>query len=343
VVSKDTTERSPEKGLVERARAGEAFEALYDERFEHGYMSEWPAWRRERIAALVRGFGLPSKGRALDFGCGQGVFTSVLRAALPEWEIVGTDLSTVGLREAARRVPDCTFVHGSETAQHGPFDFVFTHHVLEHVDDLDATVGFLTSLLTPRGQILHILPCGNAGSFEHALCALRVDGIDGTNGRFFFDEDGHVRRLTTKTLSQAAEAHGMVLARGAYGSQFWGALDWISGQELDTIRSMFDPAKAIDAPAGARLRRLRRQLMALRLLKRPPAILFRSAARDVLGREDWTWRDRAILTASNPGFLLAFPIRAALRALASREWARGRARENGSEMFLLFSRAPRSV
>lgn len=181
----------PDEASSPTARTIEQDEAFYDERFEHGYMSEWPPWRRRRVGQFVRALGLPPKGRALDFGCGQGVFTRVIYEALPDWEVWGTDLSTVGLREAARRVPQCHFAVGGEIVQHGPFDFVFTHHVLEHVVDLDDTLAFLTSLLTPNGQMLHILPCGNPGSFEHGVCRLRDDGIDEVNGRFFFDENGH--------------------------------------------------------------------------------------------------------------------------------------------------------
>jgi SAM-dependent methyltransferase len=320
-------------------RTLEQDEAFYDERFEHGYMSEWPSWRRRRVRDFVRALSLPPKGRALDFGCGQGVFTSVLQQALPGWEVWGTDLSTVGLREAARRVPRCHFAVGDEIARHAPFDFVFTHHVLEHVVDLDATLAFLTSLLTPGGQMLHILPCGNPGSFEHGLCALRVDGIDNVNGRFFFDEDGHVRRLTTETLGRAASAQGFTLAHQAYGAQFWAAVDRISNQELETIASMFDANRGVDAAARRRLSALRVALTSLRLLKRPPAILFRGAARTALSHEDWSWRDRAVLTASNPFYLVAFPLRAALRRLAAREWERHRSQANGSEMYLLFARS----
>ncbi len=328
----------PEQASSQSARTLEQDEAFYDERFEHGYMSEWPVWRRRRIGQFVRGLSLPPNGRALDFGCGQGVFTSVLQYALPGWEVWGTDLSTIGMREAARRVPRCHFAIGGEIAQHGPFDFIFTHHVLEHVADLDATLAFLTSLLTPNGQMLHILPCGNPGSFEHRVCLLRDDGINEVNGRFFFDEDGHVRRLTTHTLSRAAETQGFSLARAAYSAQFWGAIDRISGQELETISEMFDADRGVNPAARRRLGGLRMALISLRLLKRPPALLFRGAARDALGHEDWTWRDRAVLTASNPFYLVAFPLRAALRHLATREWERHRSESNGSEMYLLFTR-----
>lgn len=324
------------------ARTVEQDEAFYDERFEHGYMSEWPIWRRRRVGQFIRALSLPPKGRALDFGCGQGVFTNVLQQALPGWEVWGTDLSTVGLREAAQRVPQSHFAVGGDIAQHAPFDFIFTHHVLEHVVDLDATLAFLTSLLTPHGQMLHILPCGNPGSFEHGVCRLRVDGINESNGRFFFDEEGHVRRLTTHTLSRAAEAQGFTLARAAYSAQFWAAVDRISNQEIETIAEMFDADRAIDQAARRRLSSLRVALTSLRLLKRPPAILFRAAARDALSHEDWSWRDRAVLTASNPFYLVAFPVRAALRHLAAREWERHRSQSNGSEMYLLFTR-PGSV
>jgi hypothetical protein len=67
-------------------------------------------------------------------------------------------------------------------------------------------------LKAAASAMLHILPCGNEGSFEHNVCLLRKDGINPElEGRFFFEDEGHVRRLTTEQLSALCAKMGFVL------------------------------------------------------------------------------------------------------------------------------------
>src|SRR5688572_28700533 len=80
---------------------------FYDERSAAGYMEDWPAWKKRRVASFIRELNLPQTGRALDFGCGQGVFTEVLRQTLPGWRVSGTDLSSEALQAARKRFPGC--------------------------------------------------------------------------------------------------------------------------------------------------------------------------------------------------------------------------------------------
>jgi len=314
-------------------------EQFYDDRFEAGYMDEWPAWKKTRIVDLLTAQTLPTRGRALDFGCGQGVFTESVRTALPGWEVFGSDLSTVAINAARQRFPECRFVSATETDAFAPFDLIFTHHVLEHVGDLDDTLALLNRRLRPGGHMVHILPCGNAGSFEHQLCSLRSDGVDPDNGRFFLDEPGHLRRLRTVDLTSRLEPPGFALIDAHYSNQYWGAVDWMTDLELDSIRTILDPSKANRRPAQARLARLRLLFTALRLLKRPPALLFRGSTRDVLAKKSWTWRDRMVLMASNPAYGVAFLMRRILRGLVDREWARRHGDPAGSEMYLVYRKS----
>src|SRR5687768_8511453 len=76
---------------------------FYDQRYAAGYMGQWPKPKLERIVRLIRDLDLPSSGTALDFGCGNGVFTDVIHRALPSWRVVGTDISTVAIEGARRR------------------------------------------------------------------------------------------------------------------------------------------------------------------------------------------------------------------------------------------------
>jgi 2-polyprenyl-3-methyl-5-hydroxy-6-metoxy-1,4-benzoquinol methylase len=52
---------------------------LYESRYEHGYSADV----KDRIFGIIRDLRLPEQGDALDFGCGNGVLTEVIRQALP--------------------------------------------------------------------------------------------------------------------------------------------------------------------------------------------------------------------------------------------------------------------
>src|SRR5690606_8008595 len=107
--------------------------------------------------------------------------------ALPGWEICGTDLSDVAISIGRQRHKDISFFLFDDLKEAGEtFDFIFTHHVLEHVDDLDTVLDLIGRYLKPGGSILHVLPCGNAGSFEHNLASCMIGGIDPARGNRFY-------------------------------------------------------------------------------------------------------------------------------------------------------------
>lgn len=80
--------------------------AFYESRYESNYMDSWPDWKKERIKELIKSFNLPSSGSALDFGCGTGVLTRVLKDTLPSWDIWGTDVSETAIEKARIYCPD---------------------------------------------------------------------------------------------------------------------------------------------------------------------------------------------------------------------------------------------
>lgn len=206
---------------------------FYEQRYTEGYMEEWSEEKKDRVRSLVRGLGLPGTGKAIEFGCGNGVFTKVLAEALPGWTVRGVDISSVAIEKARARYPDISFGLVPDFMDH-QFDFVFTHHTLEHVADLNETLNQIDRFLKPNAHILHILPCGNEGSFEQKR-AKAVNGIE-PSGRFFFEDEGHLRRLTTQDLVEAYVKRGYSLAAEYYANQFWGALEWISAEGMSRAK-----------------------------------------------------------------------------------------------------------
>jgi SAM-dependent methyltransferase len=79
----------------------------------------------------------------VEFGCGEGVSSDALHAALPEATIVGFDIHVPSVRIAARYHAEAAFVVGDVT--HAPLrsasaDLVVMLEVLEHLTDPEAAL-----------------------------------------------------------------------------------------------------------------------------------------------------------------------------------------------------------
>jgi SAM-dependent methyltransferase len=309
---------------------------FYEDRYAQGYMDEWPLAKKKRIFEVVRGLDLPGHGQALDFGCGNGVFTEVLRQALPPgWRVCGLDLSANAIAHAKKRYPLCQFyLPGNHEFAAEKFDFLFSHHVLEHVSDLDAALSQICLLAKEQAAILHVLPCGNHGSFEYNLCALRRKGIDpALENRYFFEDEGHIRRLNSLELSGRMGDRKFILKKEYYGNQFFGALNWITQSEWCFVRHLSDPAAAVSQRAHQKLKRINRCLTAIKALRFPVQSMERK-----LRKSRKTGRDAFILLAEAPFYLPSKLVDLAIKYLAQREWRKRKTDRNGSEMYLYFSR-----
>jgi len=309
---------------------------FYDDRYEHGYMEAWPQWKRDRVRDLIRALDLPTHGSVLDYGCGNGVFTQVLVDALPGWEVFGVDISDVALRNARRRVPQAQFLSVEEAGAMGSFDFLFSHHVLEHALDLDRTLHDTVDYLGPRGAVLHILPCGNSGSLEEVLCRCQRGGVDEAKGnRFFFEDDGHLRRLTSRELSERYESFGLTLKKEFYACQSAGAINWITASGSAFVRMMFDPAKAIDCEAARFIGLWRMRLLTIALL--------RECKDTIHTRIRLKWfsaKSLARMALSLPFYPLGWLADRYCELRTRREWDEKCLHRNGSEMYLFFRRNP---
>jgi SAM-dependent methyltransferase len=319
------------RAAPERLRDQAAAVGFYDDRFRHGYMDDWSNAKCARIASLIRELPLPPYGRALDFGCGTGMFTEVLSRALPGWAIEGTDLSSVALEAAARRSSQCRFFPLAEAGRHeNHYDLVFTHHVLEHVSDLRETARLLSRISKPAASMFHALPCGNDGSFEHGVCLLRSDGIRTEPERlFFFEEEGHLRRLDTKGIVSLWLDDGYRLGHEWYASHRFGAIKTRTSFGLQDVLAFADPAMAVDDRARRSLRRLRRRMAALWAIRKPVAVVRYKMSHGCHGI-----RDRVLLVAGLAAYPIAASAEWALDHLESREWTTRRQESSGGEMFI---------
>ena len=305
---------------------------FYEQRYDEGYMDEWPLEKKQRVLEVIRGLGLPERGMALDFGCGNGVFTEVLHQALPKWQVFGTDISTVAVRHAAERVPGCSFFTPEDEAP-GKFDFLFTHHVFEHVYNLQNVWEQVDQFMKPVSGMLHILPCGNEGSYEHRLCSLRQDGINAEmENRFFFEDAGHVRRLNTSQFTTMAEQFGFKLAEAYYSNQHDGAVDWITQNEPAFVLMFTNPSKAKDDTAKAELATIRRKLIVASVMRN-----LQARVRD-FGTRKKNLKTLVGLFAGLAVYPIASVLDKRIKRKARIEWEQKKHDPSGSEMYLYFKR-----
>lgn len=301
----------------------EASVRFYEDRYRHGYMGFWSSFERQRISNLVKELRLPDRGKFLDFGCGRGIFTAVIAEALPGWEIFGCDVSETAIERAQINNPSGTFylVSDPELKKHR-FDFIHSHHVLEHTADLNETLRLMLNLAAPSCTMLHSLPCNHAGSLEQVISSRRKNGINPTTGTFFFEDDAHLRRMSEQQLSEFFRSQGFKLKAENYANHYYGAIKWISESDLRLVLNFtatepklrlfllftwfcFFTAGAFDTQDRGKYFRIKRIVQVLM------AVVF---------------------------FWLAFTVRGYYLRKARSEWKNRRKERGGSEMFLAYSR-----
>ena len=306
---------------------------FYNDRYCKGYMDEWPIEKKQRVLEVIKRLKLPEKGDALDFGCGNGAFTDVIKQALPKWNVYGVDISSIAVGNAKKRCPNCMFFLPSNVSfSDRRFDFLFTHHVLEHVDDIAETWREIDRYLKKQASSLHILPCGNQGSFEYKICLLRKDGIKkDMENKFYFEDMSHLRRLNTDQMSRFAIKYGFNLEVDYYSNQFYGAVDWITQAGLSFILEMTSPQKTKDNISAFKLICLRTLLLLIKFMRFP--------ANTIDYKRDKMKGCKYFLFSM---LLIFYPFSKLtnifLEYMSNSEWKNEKSKKNGSEMYLYFKR-----
>lgn len=308
---------------------------FYDKRYQEGYMEAWDQGKIQKVKEILRSMPLPQTGKALDFGCGNGVFTAILKEMLPAWDVWGTDISDTALQNAQKRLPSCQFFPLQNSAEYsGQFDFIFSHHVIEHVDHINESFAILNRLSAPKAWQLHILPCGNPNSLEHAIASSIKGGIEEQKEyRFFFEEPGHLRRLTSEAFEAHMKVYGFSLFKAFFSNQYWGAVNWITKSSPRFVKKLTDISNAIDLSAVDRLKKLRKQLLPLTYAQHA-LVLF------LLYWNRYNRKPKetlAMILCSFPA-LISWPLYQYLDRKANEEWSKEKMNPNGSEMFLIFNR-----
>ncbi len=143
----------------------EAFGAYYEKmsKYEHqdsgGQESVYDLERFQEVASVIRPFLTDRQTRILEVGCATGRLLALLKESGFS-NVLGVDPSPscakaahrlYGVRVVTARLSDAVFPEG-------PFDFIITVGVLEHVRDLRQALACVTSRLASQGQLYVAVP-----------------------------------------------------------------------------------------------------------------------------------------------------------------------------------------
>jgi SAM-dependent methyltransferase len=327
------------KGRLTRTRTAGAsghqgrLSQYYDERYTGDYMTSHSSIDARRVADFlgrVRG----EVKSVLDYGCGRGTWTPALESAFPAATLVGIDVSEVAVGHARATFPNQRFeVFDGRRApvDDESFDLVFSFHVLEHVAQLDEVVRDMIRVTKMGGQLVVVLPCGNAGSLEARLVTAlggRQTGAQSPSGCFFFEDEGHLRRPTSVELEERFILSGATPVDSAFANQSWGAVHWITHSSSAVLGCVFESSRTSR----------KRQQLGLWLLRRAFGVLGLAVRAGRASKAQHSGQSAAA-SMMRPILKVGVPVLKAVDELAWREWMRDNRKPNGSAQYYIFERA----
>lgn len=314
----------------------ETAKSFYNDRYSKGYMTDWDETKKNRVFKIIKDLNLPKTGVALDFGCGNGVWSNVIKKALPEWQVFGVDVSSKAISNAKLNFPDLNFFELKDQQQfYGKVDFLFSHHVLEHVFDIHDTFHTIDKILKTSSSMLHILPCGNDESFENRLSTLIKDGIDKQTGVLFYEDPGHMRRLSTRQMKILAKDHMFILSTAFYSYQYWSAIKEITASNIQFILKITNHKRAKDKKSQVDLKKLRKVLLRVNILRRPSMSFERLK---YSRQKNYTIPSKIMDLFLSSFLLFSYSTNSFITLKAENEWNLCKNNENGGEMYLYFIR-----
>lgn len=307
---------------------------FYESRYSQGYMGHWSSFDKSRLLELVKSLNLPAQGNALDFGCGRGIFTQVIREALPGWKISGCDISAEAIESAGKNGSGITFfVLGDSRFSSFKFDFIHSHHVLEHTFDEKVTAGEMSGYAADHCVMLHSLPCNHEGSLEYRLAHWTRNGFDPETGKFFFEDTAHMRRLNAEQAAMLFAPFHFRLVKKYFSNQYWGAIKWIAESNLGLVRTISNPFNAHSMASFFKLAGWRCRL-GLSWFCFFAASAFRPA-----DHGKYFYLKKGIQALCFLCFFwLAIPVSLYITSMAKKEWDEKKESPDGTDMFLVFER-----
>lgn len=157
--------RSAIQNVLQDSERGRLDEAGFPAYSHPNPLINWLFWQRLRTAMSYIEKHAPYEN-LLDFGCGSGVMLSFL--ARQSRHVTAMDIDLVPLERVKKYIPLAENIRVLDAnqvsiSQLGPksLDLINALDVLEHVDDLPATLSALLTLLKPGGRLVISGPTEN--------------------------------------------------------------------------------------------------------------------------------------------------------------------------------------
>ena len=116
----------------------------------------WRAGQERRLAMVQHHAPLTAK-RVLDVGCGLGMYTSAFRRHTPH--VFGIEIEADRARDALPRAKGVVQAVGETLPfEDAAFDVVFSHEVLEHVNDDGVCAQEMVRVTRPGGRLVIFVP-----------------------------------------------------------------------------------------------------------------------------------------------------------------------------------------
>lgn len=133
----------------------------------------------------------------LEIGCGTGFVLSGMASIFPEIELLGSEISSVGLVHAAARIPNAKLFQMDARAIpfREEFDVIGAFDVIEHIHEDEAVLREIHRALRPDGGIMLTVP-------QHAFLWSHAD-----------EHACHVRRYAARDLARKVKAAGFTIER----------------------------------------------------------------------------------------------------------------------------------
>jgi SAM-dependent methyltransferase len=154
-----------------KGRSAKEWEQHWDAFDDATRLGPAPAYRRGLIFAALGRAAAPT--RLLDLGCGQGDFLQAAGAQFPQAELVGVDLSEVGLASAQKKVPRARLVQADFSNESplpewltGSVSHMVCAEVVEHLDQPAPFLRKAATLLAPGGELIITVPGGPRSAFD---------------------------------------------------------------------------------------------------------------------------------------------------------------------------------
>ena len=206
--------------------------------------------------------------------------------------------------------------------------------MIEHVQSLKETFETINLYLKPSSVQLHILPCGNEGSYEYEISQLKINGIEkDKDNRFFFEEPGHLRRLTTAEFVDFENKIGFTLKKEFYSNQHLGAINWITKNSPRFVKKLTNTVNVVDENASKKISKLRKKLLPLTYSQFPYTKYI-----EIKNKSQKRFFDYIKLAIVFFPAMIAKPVYDKWQKKAQKEWEMRKNEKNGSEMFLCFIR-----